>query len=105
MVVLFKNSTIANEWMKEIGCTPDGVFLWLGSPVTPGASDFIEQVGDPDADTNVIEFVPGTDGRCAVIHLFSAADKAFFEEYCAEAITAGDVQVLDALPADWSPVS
>jgi hypothetical protein len=87
--------------MNEIGCTPEGIWLWLGPPVVPGDSDFIESIGDPDGTPNMVQYIEAADGRCAICHPFGDDDMAFFTEYCASGISSGDIQLLDALPEDW----
>jgi hypothetical protein len=89
--LIFSSKTIADTICQEIAATPDieggsaPCWLWF----------------DPDAPTNQVQYAQGADGRCAVAHPFNAVDRAWLETYCDSWITAGQMQILDALPANW----
>jgi hypothetical protein len=102
MVIVFKNPTIANSWMQEIGVTPSGVWLWMEG-YKPNGSDFERLVGDPSGTPNVVTYAQDANGLCAIEHPFSPEDVAFFTEYMAEAISSRDVRLItdSKLPLDW----
>ena len=85
-VIVFKDKATADLVAKEIAATPfGGVWLWY----------------QPEEDRNEIVYLQGADGRCAMCHPFSESDRAWLEVYLEEFIASGDVQILDAVPADW----
>lgn len=55
----------------------------------------------PDSDKNDVSYAHSDDGRAAVAHPWSEVDQAWITAYCAEWITAGDMQIAAALPGDW----
>ena len=101
MMLIFRNKTIADTWLQEIGVTPSGVWVWLGATVDPNADPFVELVGNPDGTPNVITYAQDATGRCAIGHPFSAEDVAWLTDYCSAPIASGDMIVSDALPGDW----
>jgi len=101
MIILFKNQTVADTWKKEICVTPDEVWLYLGPIVKPSTDVILETLGDPDGTPNVVTSPVGEDGRVLMEHGFSEDDVKFLQEYCADAIASGDIQLLDKVPTDW----
>jgi len=93
LVITFSDKKIADEITKEIGVTPFGaVIMWAGNP----APDF-----GFDAEVNIIPYVEGVDGRCAIIHSFDDLDSDWLEAYLDILVKSGAVAISEFLPKDW----
>jgi len=87
--LVFPDRATADEVMQEIAATPtlaDG----LAWPV---------QIWDEDAGAGIGSFA-AADGRVAVGHPWTRAERGWLAEYVAGWRA---VEILDALPADWKP--
>lgn len=87
MLIVFQDKAKADTLLNEIAVTPFGmVWCWY----------------DPDMETNQIQYVYSSDGRCVVCHNFSEEDRAWLEIYLDGII---GVQITDSLPSDWRVIN
>jgi hypothetical protein len=86
---VFANRATADEVMQEIAATP----------IVADGLEWPVQLWDEDAGTAIGSF-EAADGRVAVGHPWTGAERAWLAEYVNGWRT---VAILDALPADWAP--
>lgn len=87
--LVFPDRATAHEVMQEIAVTP----------IVPDGLAWPVQMWDEDAGTGIGTF-EASDGRVAVGHPWTSAERAWLAEYVDGWRT---MEILGALPADWRP--
>ena len=87
--LVFPDRAVADEVMREIAATP----------IVADGLEWPVQMWDEDAGT-AIGTCEAVDGRVAVGHHWTSAERAWIADYVGGWRT---VEILDALPADWAP--
>jgi hypothetical protein len=90
-VIVFQTQSLADSILDEIAVMP----------VLEGGNGPVWVYHLPSASTNNIAYNKSQDGRVLIAHPWSEVDRDWLEAYMSEWISAGRVQVLDAIPADW----
>lgn len=87
--LVFRDRATADEVIQEIATTP----------ILPDGLAWPVQIWDEDAGTAIGTF-EAADGKVALGHRWTNAERAWMAEY---ANGWRDMEILEALPADWQP--